>query len=813
MRIRYPLFAALALTIAVLACNAPVPESMQAATATYTPTLTPPAPSATTPPTLTPTATPPPTATVIPQSAVDEANAALLNGDYVRAVRGYRSVLDQPMMSVNPALRAAASFSAGVAALREGLFKDAVTGLSAFLSDYPDDPRAAQAHFLRADAYLGTAEWQAAIDDLTLYLKLRPGLLDSYAWERIGDAQLALQQPEQALTAYANASKGSPRSLSPLVQLREKLAAAYLNAGNLKAAIAQYDEILKVAKNESYRADIALTAAQTLAASGDSVQATARYQAIIKDYPTQLPAYRALVALTRGGTPVDDYTRGTVAFAAQDYGTTILAFNNYTSYTALDAVDPNIFLKLGVSYRESGNPAAALTSFQTLIEKYPKASGFGQAWLEQGRTLFLSGSIADSIAKYKELAVKFPAVLEGAEALSRAAYLQAQQGDRDGALATYDQLGKQYPGSEQGMDAIFKAGMLAFTQGARDRASQMFALLATTGKGPLKAAGAFWLGRIYQLDNDPSQARIAYQQAAKADPYGYYSARANDILNGHGPLLPPARYDWAFNDPAHIAEADAWMRSTFKVTAVGDLWRLAPELVSDARKLRGDELWTVAAYEQARAEYAGLRDEYAANPLVLYQLATYFYQIGLYREAISTAELLIASAKIGPAQAPRAIAALAYPIAYYDLVLPAAQKYKLDPLLVFALMRQESLYESFAKSYAAAQGLMQIIPDTGAYIAQKLSWPDYQNSDLFRPFVNVEFGIYYLSEQLTTFNGNSYAALAAYNGGPGSSAEWLRISGGDPDFFLQAIEYDETQTYVRRIYEQYQVYAAIYGAK
>jgi soluble lytic murein transglycosylase len=77
----------------------------------------------------------------------------------------------------------------------------------------------------------------------------------------------------------------------------------------------------------------------------------------------------------------------------------------------------------------------------------------------------------------------------------------------------------------------------------------------------------------------------------------------------------------------------------------------------------------------------------------------------------------------------------------------------------------------------------------------------------------VPFGVYYLYEQLQAFNGNVYAALAAYNGGPGNSATWLRVSGGDPDLFLQAITFSETRTYVRRIYEQYAVYAAIYAAR
>lgn len=803
----------LMLSLAAVACNLPGQQTIivtatasPAPTMTLTPTITPTR-------TPLPTATPSPTATVVPQTAVDVADKALHNGDYQSAVKTYRAILDQPITSVNPALRAAASFGAGVAALREGLFADAVTELTNFITTYPNDLHNPQAYFLRGDAYLGTSQWQPAIDDFKVYLQKRPGLLDSYAWERIGDANLALKQNDEALQAYAQASQGSPRSLLPLLQLREKVAAAYLNAGNLKAAIAQYDEILKIAKVPAYRASIAFAAGQALLNSGDTTLAYSRYQDIVATYPQTPEAYRAMQALLSSGSQIDDYLRGQISFAAKDYNDTITALYDYTSHTQLPSVDPNAFMMLGQAYREVGNVAAAITSFQTVIEQYPRSQYFGDAWLEEGRTFYLANQVQEAIDKYKELSEKHPDVPQGAEALWRAGYLYSAQGNTEQSLAIFEILGQKYPGTEQAMDALFRGGMAAYNQGGRARAQRLFALLAQTGSGTLRAAGSLWLGRLYQLDHQDDLARQSYTDAAQADPGGYYSQRAADLLAGHGPFVPPAKYDWAFNDPAHIAEAEQWMRTTFKITQTGQLWPLSPTLAADPRMLRGNELWAVAAYDEARAEYAGLREDNSTDPLALYQLGSYFYHIGLYKEAINAAATLIDGAKINVMQAPRYIAALRYPIAYYDLVLPAAQKYNVDPLLIFSLIRQESLFEGFATSYASAQGLMQIIPTTGEYIAQKLNWPDYQNSDIYRPYINVQFGVWYLKEQLDTFNGNTYAALAAYNAGPDASSEWYRISNGDPDLFLQAIDYDQTQTYVRRIYEQYEVYAAIYGAK
>ncbi len=801
-----------ALLGAMLACSLP---GQQVVVVTATPSLPPmtatnsPIPAT---PTETPTSTPIPTATTAPNVAIDQAAAALRNGDYDSAVTIYQSILTQPILAVDPRLRADASIGQGTAALREGKFDDAVKALSDFIQTYPAENRVAQAYFLRGDAYLGLSRWQDAINDFQVYLQKRPGLLDSYAYERIGDAYLALNDPQQSLTTYGKAVAGA-RGLIPMLALREKVAIAYLNANDVKSGIAQYDAILNDAKDPAYKAKIALTAADISLRTGNNASAYARYQSILSSYPKSPEAYRAMLALLNAGSPVDNWLRGKISFAAGDYKDAITALYNYTANTPLEKIDPSIFMLLGQAYREVGNTAAANTSFQTIIDQYPTSPQYGDAWLEEGRTLYLGGKIQDAISKYKELAEKHADIPQGAEAMWRAGYLYSTLGDTESSLATFEILGTKYKGTDWAMDGLFRAGMAAYNMKAIDRAQRLFALLATTGSGNLQAAGALWLGRLYQIANQPQLARDAYTAAAKADPGGYYSFRAADLLNGHGPFVPPAKLDLSYNDPAHIAEAENWLRTTFKISQTGDLWPLSAELANDPRMVRGMELWAVAANDEAKGEFDSLTQDNEKNPLALYQLASHYYRIGLYRDGIEAIAKLLDNAKINTENAPKAIAAMRFPIAYYDLVLPIAQKYGVDPLLVFSLIRQESLFQGFATSYAAAQGLMQIIPSTAAYIAQKVNWPNFQNSDIYRPFINIEFGIYYLKEQLDTFDGNVYAGLAAYNAGPGSAIEWYRISNGDPDLFLQAISYDETQTYVRRIFEQYEMYALIYGAK
>jgi soluble lytic murein transglycosylase len=93
----------------------------------------------------------------------------------------------------------------------------------------------------------------------------------------------------------------------------------------------------------------------------------------------------------------------------------------------------------------------------------------------------------------------------------------------------------------------------------------------------------------------------------------------------------------------------------------------------------------------------------------------------------------------------------------------------------------------------------------------QLRWADYQHTDLFRPYAGIEFGAYYLWEQLERFDGNVTAALAGYNAGPGRAQAWLDLAGSDPDQFMTAVDIDSTRLYIQRIYSYYTIYRALYS--
>jgi len=150
------------------------------------------------------------------------------------------------------------------------------------------------------------------------------------------------------------------------------------------------------------------------------------------------------------------------------------------------------------------------------------------------------------------------------------------------------------------------------------------------------------------------------------------------------------------------------------------------------------------------------------------------------------------------------------PRAYASIVDAAARRYGIDPNLLFAVMRVESIYNRRIISTVGAIGLMQIMPSTGRRIAQHLGVDDFKVADLLDPKVNVDFAAWYLSSLIKRFDGRLPLAIASYNGGPHNVRLWMHRTGPDMplDAFLERIPFSQTHLYVRRVLTHYAAYRA-----
>jgi soluble lytic murein transglycosylase len=163
-------------------------------------------------------------------------------------------------------------------------------------------------------------------------------------------------------------------------------------------------------------------------------------------------------------------------------------------------------------------------------------------------------------------------------------------------------------------------------------------------------------------------------------------------------------------------------------------------------------------------------------------------------------------------RAPLAFWQLSYPRPYSATVEAAAAEFDVDPLLVWAVMREESRYDPEALSYAGARGLMQVMPSSQAWIAEQVG-EDISPGDAFTPEASIRMGAWFLRFLLDYFDGDLDLVIAAYNGGAGSVDSWQ----ADPlvsnrDDLLRWIGFGETREYLERVSLSYRVYQELYAS-
>ena len=142
---------------------------------------------------------------------------------------------------------------------------------------------------------------------------------------------------------------------------------------------------------------------------------------------------------------------------------------------------------------------------------------------------------------------------------------------------------------------------------------------------------------------------------------------------------------------------------------------------------------------------------------------------------------------------------LLYPRPYDKEVRAAARLTDLPEELIYAVIRQESLYRADAGSSAGALGLMQLLPTTARRAARRWGLKEPARADLLLPSVNVPVGAAELKSLVDRFDGQTLLATAAYNAGPGAVQRWLPATAMDNDIWVENIPFNETRTYVQRV--------------
>lgn len=690
-------------------------------------------------------------------AALEQADRLYYEGYFEEAIDLYAAAAEVPQLKPD------ALWSLAVAQFSRGMRDEAADSINELLAEEPGADRERQAVFLLGVIEASQGSTDFARKPLEQYIN-DDGPAAAYAKVRL--AQIAAKDDDYE-SAIALANEAIADGLSPGSEtgVRFSIAGYYEELGQIVEAIGVYTDISLSAGTAVQRADALWRRAELAYANGYAESAREALARLVLSYPSTGRALDALShpALTFG---VSTFDRAVVLFQNRVNAEATDAFESFLAGgpSAHDAADAHHHL--GILAERAGDYDGALVQYDTAID-------------------LLASTPSDAVA---------------ANAMWDRALVLHVLGRLDEAVDAYLALADNAPFSPNVLDALFAAALVRYQQGRAGDALHAFErYLDAAPDADSISRGEYWLGKSHDLLGDPAGLAVPhYRAAVTAAPTGYYGMRARAVLDaGAAPTSagsPTAAQDWTKVE-RWLTEVAGPEDTTETSSLFGPAWDRAIELRDIGLTLESDD------------ELIAIRDAAIGKPWLLYRLAR-----AADEEAIpwltSRAAGILASSYYDP---PAALLTLNYPLEFFDIVSEEADANGLSPYLILGLMRQESLYDPSAISPAGATGLMQIIAPTADQIASELGDDDFREPDLLRPHVNIRYGAHYLASTLDYVGDSLPAALSGYNGGPGNATRWLEQSGGDPDVFLEVIDFTETAAYVELVLENYALYLYAYG--
>ena len=283
-------------------------------------------------------------------------------------------------------------------------------------------------------------------------------------------------------------------------------------------------------------------------------------------------------------------------------------------------------------------------------------------------------------------------------------------------------------------------------------------------------AWRYWLGRSLLEQGKPAEANMIFVQLAKEHHYyGLLALEAlGDVISAPSVTYTPTQEEVkTMAGVPGIQRALALQAIDMRAEARQE-WIKATETFDDKQIITAAEL--------------AARNEWVDN-------------------AINTAEKTKAMHNF----------ALRYPMPHLETMKAYAKVNQLDEAWVYGLIRQESRFIKLAKSRVGASGLMQVMPATAKWIANRLGEKAFKQHMIHELDTNVKYGTHYLKFTMDKMDGQAVMATAAYNAGPGRPKRWALSRPVDAEIYAELIPFNETRDYVKKVMANAHYYAERLG--
>jgi soluble lytic murein transglycosylase len=662
-----------------------------------------------------------------------------------------------------------------------------ILGQFAVLTVVPINPEQA---FVEGYAAYRAHDPMKTIERMTLAADKYPALAD-YALFYLGSAQRESGDDQSAAATFRRLSYGYPQSVFA--------DAASLQYAEIQFKLGQLGDARSAAAALAARSPAAdidsqarLIEARAALGLGDARGAFSQLQALREKYP-QGPAdseARTLAYSIAAGHPdaIDTHSLG---YHRREAG---LLLHEGQSSLALSQCDDALELEPPASVHAEMlwlraralrvNSDREMLALNTYLKYAPHGEKAPDALYRLGHLQWRTGDTKTARATFTKLAQEFPASELAPAAAFDIGRAYEDDAQWDLARAQYLRLVHSYPHSEEAADGRFRAPFALYMTGRFDAAASEFASMKPMAASASERDGlSYWHARSMERAGQSVAATAIYQSLAQSTASNYYPELAARRIGAPTAQLAGAdatRLDVAVPSVAPGSLAAFHLDRATTLKRLGMTYLEPPELRALAARDSGDP----RVRDFVLAELQRTREWYAA---------------------IEIAVRLEKNGSLDSSATER----LRYPRAYWDMIAQAANGDALDPYLVLALVRQESLFNPQARSVSDARGLMQLMPATADRIGPSAG-VEQASLNLFDPSLSVRVGTTYLKDLFDMFGGDPFKAVAAYNAGEHAVQQWNAKYPGDDDQWVENIGFRETRDYVKRVMGGLREYRMLY---
>ena len=679
--------------------------------------------------------------------------------------------------------------------------------------------------FLTEEAFI-QLDMPADADAAMLRVRAEYPVLADYAVSILADYHFSNARYSEAAALYQVVTQQYPDSFLA-ARSAYRRALALLESYAYATAAESLEKFLEDNPRSEYSPDAGVGLGRALTAEADLKRAVRAYQAVLIKYPgspTDQGVEKALAELRSGGvevpelTPDELYERGQNLYRASQYDK---AAETFAKLLAMDPQNPNspdILLRTGISLFNIGRRQEAAATLEKMVREHPRDQRVPEALYWVGKSYSKLGDRDKGVQAFQKVLDYYLDSEWADDALFLMANIYRESDDMKKALALYGRLAADYPESKYADSAIWWKAWAYYVDGDYKRTEQTFQdLVSRYPRSFLVNQARYWQGRAAEKRGDTSKAAVYYDKVIKRAPYTYYGNRASERrLSIELPAFAAVcSMDTEVNDVPEIPDATdhlnsvetdegppVWTKDALKTLSAEPSFNKSLELMHlDMKKEAAAELWS-------------LQDRLPRKRGAILGLSKTFFELGDYYRSLNLVLRNYERYLDGATrEMPEDFWLLAYPQGYWDSIVTYARKYGQDPYFVAAIVREESQFHAEALSPAGARGVMQVMPATGAWIAQTISMKGFNQTMLFDSDTAINLGTWYISHLMKRFKGDPLFVAAAYNAGPDAVAAWLSRTGRgtERDEFVEAIPFSETRGYVKKVLRNYAEYKRIYG--